>query len=65
MIKERGRAPPQTGRVFDSDPTLHNVHAQPRQGDNREFNFAQDITVKTGDRKAVDFVLRVPVPGSG
>jgi hypothetical protein len=126
-------------RIRSSDPAVHNVHALPRQGDNREFNFVQaaqgqetektfpspevfvrfkcdvhpwmfaylgvvghpyyavttadgafllppdlpagtytleavhpkagsatqEITAKTGDRQAVDFVLRVPVPGNG
>lgn len=28
-------------QIKNSDPTLHNVHATPYQGDNREFNFAQ------------------------
>src|SRR6266480_4984417 len=28
-------------QIRNSDPTLHNVHATPQQGDNHEFNFAQ------------------------
>ncbi|HXT41629.1 MAG TPA: hypothetical protein VN887_16600 [Candidatus Angelobacter sp.] len=28
-------------RIRNSDPTLHNVHAQPRQGANKEFNLGQ------------------------
>src|SRR6266536_3817023 len=27
-------------KIKNSDPTMHNVHPQPRQGDNKEFNFA-------------------------
>ena len=28
-------------KIRNSDPTLHNVHPQPRQGENKEFNLAQ------------------------
>ena len=28
-------------QIRNSDPTLHNVHATPQQGDNHEFNFVQ------------------------
>jgi len=28
-------------KIRNSDPTMHNVHALPRQGKNAEFNFAQ------------------------
>ncbi len=28
-------------KIRNSDPTMHNVHPQPRQGENKEFNFAQ------------------------
>ena len=28
-------------RIRNSDPTLHNVHAQPTQGENKEFNLGQ------------------------
>src|SRR6266404_2661773 len=28
-------------KIRNSDPTLHNVHPQPRQGENKEFNIAQ------------------------
>jgi hypothetical protein len=28
-------------RIRNLDPTLHNVHAQPRKGQNKEFNLAQ------------------------
>ena len=37
-------------KIRNSDPTLHNVHPQPRQGENKEFNFAQPITGQVNEK---------------
>jgi plastocyanin len=38
-------------QIKNSDPVMHNVHAQPRVEGNNEFNFAQPLQGQTDERK--------------
>ena len=41
-------------KIRNSDSTLHNVHAQPRKGDNSEFNFAQPLKGQEAEKSFPD-----------
>jgi hypothetical protein len=37
-------------KIMNSDPTMHNVHATPRKGENKEFNLAQPLKGMTTEK---------------